>query len=43
MSAQLSHSLAHNAADVLDNDNLVTALSTHIQIIVALIGMVRKL
>ena len=35
-------SLAYNAADVIDNDNLVTALSAQIQISIVLIGMIMK-
>ena len=42
MSAQLSPSLVYDATDVMDNDNLATALA-QIQISVVLIGMVRKL
>ena len=41
--AVVSYSLAYNAADVMDNDNLATALESQIQISMALIGMVRKL
>ena len=36
------YSLAYHAADVIDNDNLTTALSAQIQVSTALIGMVRK-
>ena len=42
VSAVVSYSLAYDAADVMDNDNLATALEAQIQIIIALIGMVRK-
>ena len=42
VSAVISYSLAFDAADVMDNDNLETALSTQIQISILLIGMVRK-
>ena len=42
VSTIVSYSLAYDAADVMDNDNLVTALSAQIQISIALIGMVRK-
>ena len=41
-SAVVSYSLAYDTADVMDNDNLATALEAQIQINVALIGMVRK-
>ena len=40
--AASSYSLAYDAADVMDNDNLATALSAQIQISITLIGMVRK-
>ena len=36
------YSLAHDAIDVMDNDNLATALSAQIQISVALIGTITK-
>mgnify|MGYP006186246423 CR=1 FL=1 len=42
VSAVVSYSLAYDAADVMDNDNLATALSVQIQISLVLIGMVRK-
>ena len=42
VSAVISYSLTHAAADVMDNDDLVTAMSAQIQIRVVLIGMVRK-
>ena len=35
-------SLDYDATNVMDNDNLATALSAKIQIYIALIGMVRK-
>ena len=41
VSAVVSYSLAHDATDVLDNDNLATALEYQIQISIAMIGMVR--
>ena len=34
--------MAYDATDVIDNENLLTALSAQIQISIALIGMVRK-
>ena len=37
-----SHSLAYYAADVINNDNLATALSAQIQISTALMDIVRK-
>ena len=43
VSALISYSLADDTADVMDNDNLVIALSAHIQISVALINTVRNL
>ena len=42
VSAVVSYSLASDASDVMDNDNLVTALVSQIQISIAPIGMVRK-
>ena len=42
VSAVVSYSLAYNAADVMDDVNLVTALEAQIQISVALMGMVGK-
>ena len=42
VSAFVSYSLAYDAADVMDNDNLATALESQIQISIALIGIVRK-
>ena len=42
VSTIVSYSLAYDAADVMDNDNLATALEAQIQISIALIGMVRK-
>ena len=42
VSTVILYSLAYDAADVTDNDNLMTALSSHIQISVVLIGTVRK-
>ena len=42
VSAVVSYSLAYDAADVMDNDNLATALEAQIQISIALIGTVRK-
>ena len=38
----VSYSLAYNAAYIMDNDNLATALSAQIQISIVLIGMGRK-
>ena len=42
VSAVVSYSLAYDAMDITDNDNLVTALSAQIQISIALIGTIRK-
>ena len=42
VSTVISYSLTHDAVDVMDDDNLVIALSAQIQIGIALIGMVRK-
>ena len=42
VSAVVSYSLTYNAADVMDNDNLVSALEAQIQLSIALIGMIRK-
>ena len=42
VSTVVSHSLAYVATDVMDNDNLVTALEAQIQINVVLIGTVGK-
>ena len=42
VSTVVSYSLAYHTADVMDNDNLVTALEAQIQISIALIGTVRK-
>ena len=42
VSTVITYSLAYDVADVMDNDNLATAMSAQIQISVALIGMVRK-
>ena len=38
----ISYSLAYDAADVMDIDNVATALSAQIQVSVVLIGMVQK-
>ena len=43
VSAVIMCSLAYDAADVVDNDNLATALSAQIQISIALIGTVKKM
>ena len=43
VSSVISYALAYDAADVMDNDNLATALSAQIQISIALIGIVRKI
>ena len=43
VSAVVSYSLGYDATDVMDNDNLATALPAQIQISIALIGTVRKL
>ena len=43
VSADISYSLAYEAIDATDDDNLMTALSAQIQISIVLIGMVRKL
>ena len=40
VSAIFSYSLAFDAADVMDNDNLATALSAKIQISIVLIGTI---
>ena len=42
VSTVVSYSLAYDAADVIDNDNLATALEAQIQITIALIGTIRK-
>ena len=42
VSTVVSYSLAYNATDVMDNDKLVTALESQIQISIALISTVRK-
>ena len=42
VSTVVSYSLADNAADVMDNDNLAPALESQIQISIALTGTVRK-
>ena len=42
VSAVISYSLAYNATDVMDNDNLATALSAQIQNGIVQIGKVRK-
>ena len=42
VSAVISFSLAHDAIDVMDNDNLVTELLAQIQISIVLIGTVKK-
>ena len=42
VSVLVSYSLAYDATDVMDNDNLVTALSAQIQISIALICMTRE-
>ena len=42
VSTVVSYSLAYYVTDVLDNDNLATALSAKIQIRIVLIGMLRK-
>ena len=36
------YSLAYDAADVMDDDNLATTLSAQIQVSIVLIGMVKK-
>ena len=36
------YSLAYDAADVMDNNNFVTAMSAQIQISIGLIGMISK-
>ena len=38
----VSYSLAYDATDDMDNDNLATALESQIQISIELISMVRK-
>ena len=42
VNAVVSYSLAYNATDLMDNDDLATALSAQIQISITLIGMVKK-
>ena len=42
VSAVVLYSLAYDATDVMDNDNLATVLSAQIQVSIVLIGMVRK-
>ena len=42
VSTIVSYSPAYNAADVMDSDNLVSALKSQIQISAMLIGTVRK-
>ena len=42
VSAVISYSLAYNAADVMDNDNIATVLTAQIQVSIALIGTIRK-
>ena len=42
VSTVILYSLAYDATDVMDYDNLATALPAQIQISIALIGMVRK-
>ena len=42
ISTIISYSLAYDATDVMDNDDLAAALSAQIQISIVLIGMVRK-
>ena len=42
VSTVVSYSWAYDAVDVMDNDNLATALSAQIQISIVLIGTVRK-
>ena len=43
VSSVVSYSLAYHAAEVMDNDNLATAVLAQIKISIALIGMVIKL
>ena len=42
VSTVISYSLAYDATDVMDNDNLGTALSAQIQISIVLIAILRK-
>ena len=42
VSTVVLYSLAYDASDVMDNDNLATALESQIQISMVLIGTVRK-
>ena len=42
VSAVVSYSLAYDASDVMDNDNLVTAFESQIWISIVLTGTVRK-
>ena len=41
VSTVIYYSLAYNAADVMDNDNLASALTFQILVSIVLIGMVR--
>ena len=43
VSTVISYTLAYDATDVMDNNDLVTTLSAQIQISIVLICMVRKL
>ena len=43
VNAFILHSLAYDAIDVMDNDNLATTVSAQIQVSIVLIGIVRKL
>ena len=42
VSAVIPYSLAYEAADIMDSDNLSTALSAQIQVSIVLIGMVKN-
>ena len=42
VSTVFSYSLAYDAIDFVDNDNLATILSAKVQICMMLIGMIKK-
>ena len=42
VSTVVSYSQAYDAADVMDNDNLATAIEAQLQISIVMIGMVRN-
>ena len=43
VSTVILYSLAYDAIDVMDNNNLATALTAQVKVSIALIGKVRKL